>query len=103
MAGTKNHDYHILPPSIWPFAGSMAALVMAVGAILWMHKMAPIWVMLIGLVGVLYTMFAWWADVVKESQAGDHTPVVQMHHRYGMILFIASALALIFLRKGIKG
>ena len=28
MAGAKNHDYHILPPSIWPFFGSMSALVM---------------------------------------------------------------------------
>ncbi len=35
-------------------------------------------------------MYAWWADVVKESITGDHTPVVKMHHRYGMILFIAS-------------
>jgi cytochrome c oxidase subunit 3 len=25
-----------------------------------------------------------------RGQAGDHTPVVQLHQRYGMILFIAS-------------
>lgn len=37
MAGAKNHDYHILPPSIWPLFGSMSALVMAMGAIMWMH------------------------------------------------------------------
>jgi cytochrome c oxidase subunit 3 len=35
-------------------------------------------------------MFAWWADVVKESRGGDHTPVVQIGLRYGMILFIMS-------------
>ncbi|TAJ76017.1 MAG: cytochrome c oxidase subunit 3, partial [Sphingobium sp.] len=29
MAGAKNHDYHILPPSIWPLFGAMSALVMA--------------------------------------------------------------------------
>jgi len=39
---------------------------------------------------VLYTMAAWWVDVIKEAQAGDHTRVVQLHHRYGMIMFIAS-------------
>lgn len=27
---------------------------------------------------------------MKEAHQGDHTRVVQMHHRYGMILFIAS-------------
>ena len=35
-------------------------------------------------------MFGWWRDVIKEAQEGDHTPVVQLHLRYGMILFIAS-------------
>ena len=36
------------------------------------------------------TFFSWWANVVKEAQTGYHTPVVQLHMRYGMILFIAS-------------
>ena len=44
-----------------------------------------------GLIGVLYTMASWWGDVIKEAQyKGDHTRVVQISHRYGMILFIAS-------------
>jgi cytochrome c oxidase subunit 3 len=89
-AHAKHHDYHLVNPSPWPFVGSVSAFVMAVGAILWFHEIAPIWVMLIGLVGVLYTMYAWWSDVIQEGKAGDHTPVVMMHHRYGMILFIAS-------------
>jgi len=86
----KNHDYHMVEPSPWPFVGSVAVLVMAVGAIFWMHQWTP-WVFFIGLAGVLYTMFAWWSDVVREANNGvDHTPVVQMHHRYGMMLFITS-------------
>jgi len=88
-----NHDYHIIDPSPWPFVGSMAAFVLAVGGILWMRDVTP-WVFFIGLAGVLYTMYAWWSDVVKESVTGSHTPVVQMHHRYGMILFIASEVML---------
>jgi Heme/copper-type cytochrome/quinol oxidase, subunit 3 len=91
MAGAKNHDYHILPPSIWPFIGAMSAFVMAAGAIMWMHTQ-PFggWVFLLGVAGVLFTMFSWWSDVIKEAHAGDHTPVVALHLRYGMILFIAS-------------
>ena len=27
MAGHKNHDYHILAPSIWPFIGAVGAAV----------------------------------------------------------------------------
>ena len=85
-----NHDYHLVNPSPWPFVGSVSAFVMAVGAVLWFHEIAPPWILLAGFVGVLYTMYSWWSDVIKEGKAGDHTPVVMMHHRYGMILFIAS-------------
>ena len=91
MAGAKNHDYHILAPSFWPLLGAMSALALASGGIMWMHKAA--WggpVFFLGLGGVLLTMFLWWADVIKEAHRGDHTPVVQLHLRYGMILFIAS-------------
>jgi cytochrome c oxidase subunit 3 len=35
-------------------------------------------------------MFGWWREVVKEANQGDHTPVVSIGLRYGMILFIAS-------------
>ena len=56
MAGAKNHDYHILPPSIWPLFGSMSVLIMAVGAIMWMHPDAmPAgggWVFMLGFAGV---------------------------------------------------
>ena len=91
MAGTKNHDYHILPADPWPLIGSFAALALTGGGVMWMHD-NPYgkFVCLLGLLGVLVTMFSWWGNVIKEGKAGDHTPVVQLHLRYGMILFIAS-------------
>ena len=89
-----NHDYHMVEPSPWPFDCSVATLIMAIGGVFWMHHWTP-WVFFIGLAGVLYTKFAWWSDVIKESTTTKaHTPVVQMHHRYGMILFIASEVKL---------
>ncbi|MBN8941552.1 MAG: cytochrome c oxidase subunit 3 [Rhizobiales bacterium] len=95
-AHTKHHDYHLVPPSPWPFIGSMSAFVMAVGLIMWMKamplaglKLGPV-LFFAGLIGVLYTMFGWWSDVIKEGQQGDHTRVVSLHLRYGMIMFIAS-------------
>ncbi|MDG1351736.1 MAG: cytochrome c oxidase subunit 3 [Sulfitobacter sp.] len=89
MAHAKNHDYHILTPSIWPLLSALFAFVMLTGGVLWMHSMTP-FVFLIGFVGTLYCMFAWWADVVEESKIGDHTAVVQIGLRYGFILFIMS-------------
>ncbi|MEE4349229.1 MAG: cytochrome c oxidase subunit 3 [Pacificimonas sp.] len=91
MAGAKNHDFHILEPSWWPLLASIGALVMFSGAVMWMHEIAfgaiTFW---LGLAAVSAIAFFWWSDVAKEANQGDHTPVVQLHHRYGMILFIAS-------------
>ena len=89
------HDYHIINPSPWPFVGSFAAMVMAVGGViamsgLWGLPEGNLWVLMAGLFGVLYTMAGWWIDVTKEANQGDHTPVVSIGLRYGMILFIAS-------------
>jgi len=45
----------------------------------------------LGAAGLIYTFIGWWSDVVKESVVNhDHTPVVKLGLRYGMILFIAS-------------
>jgi cytochrome c oxidase subunit 3 len=94
----KHHDYHLLEPSPWPIVGSLSALTLAVGAIVWMKTsqggvfgLQGPWLFFAGLAAVLATMFGWWRDVVFEGvYKGDHTPVVQLSLRYGMILFIAS-------------
>jgi cytochrome c oxidase subunit 3 len=91
MAGHKNHDYHILPPSIWPLTGAVGGFVMLLGAVLFFHGMGP-WIMLVGFGTVLYTMYCWWGDVIREGQTGDHTPVVQIGLRYGVVLFIVSEI-----------
>jgi cytochrome c oxidase subunit 3 len=101
-AHTKNHDYHIIDPSPWPLIGSIGALLMAIGGIGWMQSIQgnefsllgiPLsnpWMFFIGLLIVLYTMFGWWGDTIKEAHQGHHTQVVSLHLRYGMIMFIAS-------------
>jgi cytochrome c oxidase subunit 3 len=89
------HDYHLVNPSPWPFVGSVAATVMMLGLVIWLKGLFGIekgtwYVFAAGFAGILYTMFGWWTDVVREANKGDHTPVVSIGLRYGMILFIAS-------------
>ena len=91
MAGSKTHQYHIVNPSIWPLIGAISALAFFAGLVLWMHdNPAGPYVVGAGTIGIAFTMFSWWADVIREAHGGDHTPIVQLHLRYGMILFIAS-------------
>jgi cytochrome c oxidase subunit 3 len=95
MAAGVKHDYHLVDPSPWPLVGSLAATIMALGGVAWMKGLFGLpegtsWLFFAGLAGVLFTMLGWWADVVKEANRGDHTPVVSIGLRYGMVLFIAS-------------
>lgn len=96
-AHAKHHDYHLVDPSPWPLIGSISAFLMASGFVTW-WKAIPIagthpgaFIFGAGIIGVLFTMFSWWTDVINEANSGKyHTRVVQLHHRYGMIMFIAS-------------
>jgi len=88
-AHVKKHDYHVVEPSPWPIIGSVSALMLTMGAVIWMHGGTAL-LMLAGLLGVVYTMFGWWRDVIHEGRAGFHTDVVVLGLRYGTILFIAS-------------
>ena len=95
MAAGVKHDYHLVNPSPYPLIGSISAVVLALGGVTWMKGFFGLpqhtsWVFWLGLTGVLYTMAGWWMEVTKEANQGDHTPVVSIGLRYGMVLFIAS-------------
>ena len=88
-----HHDYHLVDPSPWPIVGAVSAFMMALGAISWMHDLfgAARLLFAVGVAGMMFTMIGWWRDVTREATyEGHHTRVVQISHRYGMILFIAS-------------
>ncbi|MGQ0664726.1 MAG: cytochrome c oxidase subunit 3 [Pseudomonadota bacterium] len=95
--------YHLVEPSPWPAIGAVAAFLLALGALTYMHpemlgtdleptlKDLGAWKLLPGGLLVGFTMAGWWRDVVRESNTpGLHTPVVQLGLRYGMFLFITS-------------
>ena len=116
MAGAVNHDYHIIDPSPWPFLSGVACLTWGLGMVAFFSGLvdrtgeSPLlefffargldtiqgregagggWIiLLIGSLFAAYVMYAWWRDVARESEAGDHTPVVDIGLRYGMIMFI---------------
>jgi cytochrome c oxidase subunit 3 len=71
MAGAKNHDYHILPPDIWPLIGAISAVTFTSGMVLYMHDMPNHWLVLgLGVAGLIATFFSWFSNVVKEAQTG---------------------------------
>lgn len=91
MSSAKKHPFHLVQPSPWPAVGALSVFVLAIGAVLAMHHHGSL-VFVIGLAMILFTMFAWWRDVIREAKS-EHTDVVRIGFRYGMALFILSEVA----------
>ena len=95
-AEVKNHPFHIVDPSPWPFVGAFGAISLAIGGIMYMHG-ASIFTTLPGFAIILYTFYVWGRDIVREANAGsEHTPQVRHGLRMGMVLFIASEVMFFF-------
>ena len=88
----RKHPFHLVDPSPWPIFASFAAFLSTVGGVMYMHAYSGGGLVLsLGQSMILYSMFVWWRDVVRESTyEGHHTSLVQYGLRYGMILFIVS-------------
>jgi cytochrome c oxidase subunit 3 len=98
MSAKQHHDYHLVDPSPWPLVGSVSALTMMTGLLFFMHNKPLGKVLLpLGLLSVLFTMYVWWRDVVKEGIVGHHhTKIVRHGLRLGMSLFILSEVMFFF-------
>lgn len=92
------HSYHLVDPSPWPIAASFGAFMLTSGLVLFMHKFVGGWALFqTGFVLILYVMYTWWRDVIREATFEDrHSVAVQKGLRLGMILFIASEVMFFF-------
>jgi cytochrome c oxidase subunit 3 len=95
--------FHLVNPSIWPLLAALAAGLMAVGMVLYMHKIEwhglPVGHK--GLYGGLALLLAfawfWWRDIIKEAVVEKaHSAFTKIGFRYGMALFIASEVMFFF-------
>lgn len=93
----KPHPYHLVRPSIWPIIGAFSGLLLALGAVFYMHevKIGDFNIgfkgIILGVLAVISVMFFWWKDIIFEAVTEKaHTPIAQIGLRYGMALFIAS-------------
>ncbi len=90
----QKHPFHLVDPSPWPIFASFGALCTTVGGVMFFHGfIGGSELGSCGFLMILYSMFVWWRDVIRESTfEGHHTLLVQLGLRYGMILFIVSEI-----------
>nr|WGT88943.1 cytochrome c oxidase subunit III [Sclomina erinacea] len=87
---THNHPYHLVDVSPWPLTGSIGAMTLTSGMVMWFHKNSMNLYML-GVLILLLTMIQWWRDISREgTYQGKHTLAVTRGLKLGMILFIVS-------------
>jgi cytochrome c oxidase subunit 3 len=92
------HSYHLVDPSPWPLVAALGAFMLTTGLVLYMHRYTGGWdLFLRGFVIILYVMYTWWRDVVREATFEEqHTFPVQRGLRLGVLLFIVSEVMFFF-------
>jgi len=92
------HQFHLVDPSPWPLVAALGALMFTTGTVLYMQKMPGGGALLLnGFFLILYVMFVWWRDIVREATYEEqHSFVVQRGLRLGMVLFIVSEIMFFF-------
>nr|YP_010596128.1 cytochrome c oxidase subunit III [Acanthaspis pedestris]WAJ48460.1 cytochrome c oxidase subunit 3 [Acanthaspis pedestris] len=90
MSKNSNHPYHLVDYSPWPLTGSIGAMTLTSGMIMWFHK-NDMSLYLLGVTITIMTMIQWWRDISREgTYQGKHTMAVTTGLKWGMILFIVS-------------
>ena len=91
MATHAADEYYVPHGTRWPIIGSLGMIIMLASAAFWVNdsSVAP-WTFLAGTVIMVYMIFGWFGEVIRESEAGMYNEQVDTSFRMGMMWFIFS-------------
>ena len=88
---TRQAHYYVPQPMPWPIMGSFSIFCMALGGVFVMNGSQAGWIsMALGLMVLIYMMFRWFGDVIRESEGGKYGGWEDLSFRWGMSFFIFS-------------
>jgi cytochrome c oxidase subunit III len=92
MAESTDRGHYFVPqPMPWPIIGSSALFMMAIGAVFLFNGTTAGWIgIAAGLMTLVYMMFRWFGDVIRESEGGKYHGWEDLSFRWGMSWFIFS-------------
>ena len=95
---SRKHPYHLVDPSPWPLASSIAVLFVMLAAVAAMREVPfGITAFAVCMVALTGTLIGWWRDVCREGDTpGLHNKIVQHGLKIGFALFIASEVMFFF-------
>jgi cytochrome c oxidase subunit 3 len=87
----RQAHYAVPQPMPWPIMGSASLFLMALGGVFVMNGAMGGWVgIAAGVMILLYMMFRWFGDVIRESEGGKYGRWEDVSFRWGMSWFIFS-------------
>jgi cytochrome c oxidase subunit 3 len=91
MAQHADDSYYVPHGTKWPIIGSLGMIIMMASAGFWVNdsQTAP-WTFLVGTLILIYMIFGWFGQVIRESESGLYNAQVDTSFRMGMMWFIFS-------------
>lgn len=90
MAIRSRHTYHLVDRSPWPILSALFAISLTVRRVYWFSGGKDVNIFM-SMLGLYLVRGQWWRDVSREATyLGDHSKVVELGIRWGMVLFIIS-------------
>jgi cytochrome c oxidase subunit 3 len=93
MAQHTADQYYVPHGTRWPIVGSIGMITMLGSAAFWVndYEVAP-WTFALGALILIYMMFGWFGEVIRESESGMYNAQVDTSFRMGMLWFIFSEI-----------
>ncbi len=90
-SSSQPSGYFVPSPSPFPVMAATCLVAMAFGAGLWFNDVPHAqWLLLVGLLGFLGTLYKWFGRAISESEGGLHNQAVDSSFRWSMSWFIFS-------------
>ena len=110
MAQAKEDSYYVPHGSHWPMTGSIGLFALMIGASMWLNgtDIGP-FLFALGFSIVIYMVFGWFGEVIRESEGGIYNQDVDRSFRMGMgwfifseVMFFAAFFGALFYARGIS-
>ena len=94
----RNHLYHLVEPSPWPFYVSICSFLLTSSMVFFFHRIeGGGFLLFYSLLLLLACVSFWFRDIILEATyLGQHTLIVKMGLKKGFFMFIVSEIMLFF-------
>ena len=93
MSQQADNSYYVPHGTHWPIIGSLGMITMLASAAYWMNGSGNArWAFLLGVAIIIYMLFGWFGEVIRESESGKYNRQVESSFRLGMAWFIFSEI-----------